>query len=346
MTIKNQPLKAVMGGLIGRTVLAYLLLAGVVRAQGNDPRVGVKVVTKYMKPLMVDNPTGGDRTVFRTYTVGRTNGDSLWLLSGKVERWVGSSEVIAYDRAIEFYTDEIHQNPRNQSAFNCRGAIHLDKHMYDPAIADFTEAIRLDREDAWAYTNRGVARRDKKDFSGSISDSEAAIRLEPKNPNFHLNAASCWNLKGEYEKAIASYNEAIRLDPKFAAAHIGRAIAWHHAKDYGKSIADSSEAIKLDPKNPMARNALSWTLATCPVDALRDGSRAVKEANKACELDAWRTADYLGTLAAAYAESGQFDRATRREQEAIKLTPSGSDQIKGRQERLALYRASKPYRAR
>ena len=218
--------------------------------------------------------------------------------------------------------------------------------MYDLAIADFTEAIRLDREDAWAYTNRGVARRDKKDFSGSISDSLEAIRLEPKNPNFHLNAGGCRNLEGEYEKAIASYNEAIRLDPKFVAAHIGRAVAWHHSKDFGKSIADSGLAIKLDPKNAMAHNALSWTLATCPVDALRDGKRAVKEANKACELDEWKTADYLGTLAAAYAESGEFDRATRREQEAIKRTPPGSDQLKGRQERLALYRANKPYRAR
>jgi tetratricopeptide (TPR) repeat protein len=334
----------IMDDMTRRTVLAYLFLTGIVRAQGKDPRVGVKVVTKYMKPLTLDNPTGGDRAVFRTYTVGRTNGDSLWLLSGKVEKWVESSEVIVYDRAIEFYTEEIHQNPRNQPAFNCRGAIKLDKQLYDLAIVDFTEAIRLDRDDAWAYTNRGVARRDKKDFSGSLSDSEEAIRLEPKNPNFHSNAAGCRNLKGEYEKAIASYNEAIRLDPKFAAAYVGRAIAWHHARDYGKAIADSGEAIKLDPKSPMSHNALSWILATCPDETLRDGKRAVSEANQACKLDDWKTADYLGTLAAAHAASGQFDRATRREQEAIKRTPPGSDQLRRRQERLALYRAGKPYR--
>ena len=330
--------------LTRRSVLAYSLLTGIVWAQGKDPRVGVRVVTKYMKPLMTDNPTGGDRSVFRAYTIGKTNGDSLWLLSGKVERWVESSEVIAYDRAVEFYTEEIRQNPRNQAAYNCRGAVRLDKQLYDLAIVDFTEAIRLDREDAWAYSNRGVARRDRKDYSGSVSDNKEAIRLEPRNPNFHSNAAGCRDLEGEFSKAIASYDEAIRLDPKFSAAYVGRAIARHHAGDYAKAIEDSGEAIRLDPKSPMAHNALSWILATCPVETFRDGKRAVMEANQACKLDDWKTADYLGTLAAAHAESGQFDRATRREQDAIKRTPPGSDRLRGRKDRLALYRAGKSYR--
>ena len=54
MIIKNPFLRITGDGPTGRAVLASLLLAGVVQAQGNDPRVGVKDRrTKYMKPLMV-----------------------------------------------------------------------------------------------------------------------------------------------------------------------------------------------------------------------------------------------------------------------------------------------------
>jgi hypothetical protein len=49
----------------------------------------------------------------------------------------------------------------------------------------------------------------------------------------------------------------------------------------------------------------------CPQDDLRDGKKAVEYARKACDLTEWKSAWDLDTLAAAYAEVGQFDEAVK-----------------------------------
>ena len=83
-------------------------------------------------------------------------------------------------------------------------------------------------------------------------------------------------------------------------------------------------------------------LATCPADGVRDGSRAVELARRACELTQWKDPAMLDTLAAACAESGQFDRASEWERKAISL--AGEKQTKEYRERLDLYGNRKPHR--
>jgi len=61
-----------------------------------------------------------------------------------------------------------------------------------------------------------------------------------------------------------------------------------------------------------------------------------------CELTDWNDADYLDTLAAAYAESGQFDKAVESQEKAIELAPD--DEKADFETRLKLYQEGKPYR--
>src|SRR5262249_50929833 len=123
-----------------------------------------------------------------------------------------------------------------------------------------------------------------------------------------------------------------------------RGRAWAEKKEYGRAIKDYDEAIRLDPKDAKAFNRLAWLLATCPVNKWRDGKRAVETARRACELSARKNGNYLDTLAAAYAEAGQFAEAIRWQKKALEdesfATAQGSDARK----RLELYKAKKPYR--
>ena len=67
------------------------------------------------------------------------------------------------------------------------------------------------------------------------------------------------------------------------------------------------------------------------------------DAIKACELSEWKNTYHLDTLAAAYAERGDFARAIETQEKAQGLYKDEGE-VKKSRERLALYKAGRPYR--
>jgi uncharacterized protein len=94
-----------------------------------------------------------------------------------------------------------------------------------------------------------------------------------------------------------------------------------------------------------ALNAFAWTLATSENSGIRDGSNAVVFAEKAVVAGNHKNAAELDTLAAAYAEVGQSEKAVRMEQEAIALLQTEAAKSDYRT-RLKLYEAKVPDRAK
>lgn len=291
-------------------VVACLLLAGVARAQGPDQWNGVKVVTRYARALRGQEGTVEDGTKFRIYIVKKVEEDRVTVESGPVRGWFLAADVVPLDKAVEFYTGEIEALPNNYAALNWRGMIYKELDEVDKAIADFTEAIKIGRESAHPFNNRGNA----------------------------------WTAKKEYDKAIADFDEAIRIKPDHAMAYSNRARAHRKLGHYDRTLADFDEAIRLDPKFASAHNGRAWMLATCPEDRFRDGEKAVASATTACELTAWKDAHIIDTLAAAYAEMGYYEQATRRQQEAVDKVGMANPIRKEFVAHLALYKKKKPCR--
>jgi hypothetical protein len=65
---------------------------------------------------------------------------------------------------------------------------------------------------------------------------------------------------------------------------------------------------------------------------------------RACELSRWQSSQAVDTLAAAYAEIGDFDHAVKYEAQAINMKGVYAIRRKEMQERFELYRQHKPYR--
>jgi hypothetical protein len=64
---------------------------------------------------------------------------------------------------------------------------------------------------------------------------------------------------------------------------------------------------------------------------------------RACELSKWKEPHYITALAAAYAESGDFDKAVKFQTQAINMKSEYGPVLKEARERLALYRDHKPW---
>ena len=194
-------------------------------------------------------------------------------------------------------------------------------------------------------SNRGCQKEyyARSDAVGKYSD---AIAADPGNALHYRNRGNEWYKMRKYDRAVADYSEALRIEPDDAESHVYRGNAWQYLHDHARAIADYSEVIRLNPAGASAYDSAAWLLATTPTAALRNGERAVAWATRAAELTQWKSAVYLDTLSAAYAEAGNFTEAVRWEEKALADAQFAKAYGDEARQRLELYRKQQPYRIR
>ena len=223
-----------------------------------------------------------------------------------------------------------------------RALAYSQKGDYEKAIADYSKAIRLKPDDAMAYYNRGLTYDRKGDYDRAIADFGETIRLKPDFVEAYNNRGSAYIQKGDYDRAVADETQVISLDPKYATAYFNRGNAYRHKGDWDRALADYNEAIRLGPTNALDYKNLAWLLAVCPDANVRNGKKAVEYATKACEMSEWKDPYWFDTLAAAYAEVGDFDNAVKWENKSLASNASYAT-LERMSQRLSLYEQKKPY---
>jgi tetratricopeptide (TPR) repeat protein len=284
------------------------------------------------------------------------------------------------DKAIADANESIRLNPRYYGGYFERGAICRRTGNLDQAIIYYDAAIRLNPNFARTYYGRALAYSEKGDYDQAIRDSTEAIRRQDKTmqADFYYNRAGYYKALGTFDKATADYNDAIRLAPNDLSNYCGRADAFEEmgqldkaSADYDRAIrlsatepndyrlrgiayfakgnyraaaSDFEEAVRLSPSDYDAANSHAWFQATCPEDSLRNGKEALETSLRVCERSRWQDSGAVDTLAAAYAELGDFDRAIKYQTQAINMKGVHAFNRREIQERLELYREHKPYR--
>ncbi len=151
--------------------------------------------------------------------------------------------------------------------------------------------------------------------------------------------------EGKNDAALVQLHEALAIAPGFAEGRCELARVLEHQGKIQEAINQYRVALHYNPDQLETLNNLAWLLATCPDPKFRNGAEAVRLAERACAVTHYQKTACIGTLAAAYAEAGQYADAIKTAERAIaSATALGEKNLldKNRQ-LLELYRAGHPY---
>jgi tetratricopeptide (TPR) repeat protein len=151
---------------------------------------------------------------------------------------------------------------------------------------------------------------------------------------------------GNIDEAIGHFNNVLRLNKNHANAYLNLGIAYSRLGKYEPAIQNWTKALELKPNSVEALNNLAWLLATSDDVSLEDANRAIKYAERACELTENKNPSMTDTLAAAYAAAGRFEEAVKTAVQAVEAAKSrGKEDLANEiQNRIKLYESGQRYR--
>jgi len=250
------------------------------------------------------------------------------------------------DEAEAQYRQAIENEPKYAHAYNNLGLALAMQGKIDDAIANFSKAAEVDPAYGAAEGNLGHALLSKNNIDEAIPHLKKAIELGPETAEVHDNLGLALAEKGQIAEAMPQFERALAIDPKMPEAHyyLGESLVMKGQQAEG--LSHWRQALKLDPGNLELLNDTAWLLATSADAALRNGAEAVPLAERAVQISQAHEPTLMGTLAAAYAEAGNYEKAIETEQHAADLaTQQGKQELAATlRGRLAILQARTPIR--
>jgi Flp pilus assembly protein TadD len=236
--------------------------------------------------------------------------------------------------------------PANFVARLMLGNALFEQHQLDGAAREYLAALRLRPDYAEAWLRVGVALTEESRPAEALPYLAKAGELAPGWPEPQRRLALAWLRQGRLKETREAYQKLVPLMPATAEGCRDLADMLAEGQQYAEALHYYCEALRLKPDFDAALNNLAMFRASCKQPEFRNGQEAVQLAEAACRLSGRRNPSYLGTLAAAYAETGRFAAAVKTIQEALALTKaSGADALVPIQtQMLQQFRAGKPYR--
>ena len=248
-------------------------------------------------------------------------------------------------------------SPRSARARAERGFVYARLRDYQEELASYGEAIALEPNFALAYVNRGLAWEHLGDPDRATKDYEKALQIEPKVPRDYVARGMAHERLGKFSDAVADFDKVLASDPKDSDAYKRRGWSYLFFEDYAKAEADCDKALDLDlsdfyaygcraraheglgkyapairdcgkaieiePDEPAGYAWMAWVLGTCSEQKYRNGQKALQYAReglvRAEKNKEGYLAEYYDVLAAAQAETGDFDQAAQTERKTIGL---------------------------
>jgi len=255
--------------------------------------------------------------------------------------------------ALEDLGEALSINPNDISGLLMRCRLYASDKKDALAKADLDRVLRLRPDLPQAIELRSTMAALKQNYADAIADIQTLLQGDPTNPELRLQLASYYVGDKRPRKAIELITSVIDglADDKDASAKENKADALRQRGDallsvgkHADAVKDYEEALKLDPNDTGVLNNLAWVLATSPDDPVRNAKRSLECSLKACELTKYEKPHILSTLAAGYAEQGDWETAIKWSGKAVELGVEEvmvDDQLK---KELQSYKDKKPWR--
>jgi Tfp pilus assembly protein PilF len=240
----------------------------------------------------------------------------------------------------------IHLKPDYAFAHHVLGGVLLEEGKYEEADSELRTALRLAPNRVDVHLLLGTVALARNLPEEAAAQFALLLQSDHSNPQAHLGLGQALAMQGKLDEARAQYAEALRVAPEVSEAHHQLAVVLALQHNTAEAVAQYRAALELYPNRADTLNNLAWILATDPRAEIRRGAEAVKLASTACQLTHDQNPLMLGTLAASYAENGDFDAAVATAQQAHDLAAAqGKTDLAARNlQLLGIYHAHNAYR--
>ncbi len=248
-----------------------------------------------------------------------------------------------FHEAIGHHEQALQINPNDPETHYNMGAAFVELGRLAEAVACDKQALRLRPDFAEAHNNLGIVLAMQGKPAEAIEHYRQTLRLRPDLPGVRNNLGLMLQAQGKLTEAIAVYRNALELTPDSPRIHVNIGNAWVGLGKFRRAIEHYRQTLRLSPDSLKANNNLAWLLATCPDAEIRDGKRAVELALRVNRLSGGTHSSFLDTLAAAYAEAGQYPEAVETARRALKAADAQGTEAGSLRKRLDLYRSGLPF---
>ena len=248
------------------------------------------------------------------------------------------------DAAIRYFQRAIQLQPDYPAAFCNLGYALLQEGRRTEALAAYNQALALDPRYALAHNDLGNILLQLGRTDQAMDHFRQAAEILPDFAEARFNMAEVFLARGRLDDAISQYKKALEIRPDLAGADYKLGNIFAQQGRQAEAVAHYESALKTRPDQAPACNNLAWLLAASPDPSLRNGPRAVELAQRADQLARGTNPVSLGTLAAAYAEAGQFGQAVKTIERALPLAANDAALTRALEKQNAHYKAGTPFR--